>query len=52
LRREDDGRRRVAVNVRLCDPEGVAHLAIDHFDGLDSFDDLPNDGKCVRDLWF
>lgn len=52
LRLEDDGRRRLAVNIRLCEPDEVAHLAIDHFDGLDSFDDLPGDGKCVRDLWF
>lgn len=47
-----DGRRRMAVNVRLADPEPVATLAIDRFDGLDSFDDLPRDGRCVRDYWF
>ncbi|MDH5833458.1 GFA family protein [Luteimonas kalidii] len=52
LRREADGRRRMAVNVRLAEPAAVAHLPIDHFDGLDSFDDLPSDGRCVRDLWF
>lgn len=52
LRLESDGRRRVAVNVRLAEPEAVAHLPIDHFDGLDTFDDLPRDGRCVRDLWF
>lgn len=52
LRLEEDGRRRIAVNVRLADPEAVADLAIDHFDGLDSFDDLPPDGRCVRDMWF
>lgn len=52
LRLEDDGRRRVAVNVRLAPPEVVADLPIDHFDGLDTFDDLPRDGRCVRDLWF
>ena len=47
-----DGRRRIAVNVRLAPPKDVADLAIDHFDGLDRFEDLPSDGKCVRDLWF
>jgi hypothetical protein len=52
LRLEKDGRRRVAVNIRLAPPEAVAHLRIDHFDGLDTFDDLPSDGRCVRDLWF
>jgi hypothetical protein len=47
-----DGRRRIAVNVRLAPPEAVADLPIDHFDGLDAFTDLPSDGRCVRDLWF
>jgi hypothetical protein len=52
LRLETDGRRRMAVNIRLAPTEEVAHLIIDHFDGLDTFDDLPRDGRCVRDLWF
>lgn len=49
---EDDGRRRMAVNLRLAEPETVADLLIDHFDGLHSFDDLPRDGRRVKDLWF
>lgn len=52
LRVGADGRRRVAVNVRLTEPDAVADLPIDHFDGYDSFDDLPGDGRCVRDMWF
>ena len=52
LRLHDDGRRRIAINIRLAEPAAVADLAIDHFDGLDTFDDLPPDGRCVRDLWF
>jgi hypothetical protein len=48
----EDGRRRIAVNVRLSEPEAVAHLPIDHFEGLVSFEDLPRDGKCVGDYWF
>ncbi len=52
LRLQPDGRRRIAVNLRLAPPEAVAHLPIDHFDGLDTFDDLPRDGRCVRDMWF
>lgn len=52
LRLQPDGRRRAAVNVRLADPEAVAGLSIDRFDGLDSFEDLPADGRCVRDVWF
>ena len=47
-----DGRRRIAVNVRLAPPDEVAELPIDHFDGLNTFDDLPPDGRCVRDMWF
>ncbi len=47
-----DGRRRLAVNVRLAEPETVADIPIDHFDGLHSFEDLPRDGKRVRDYWF
>lgn len=49
---EDDGRRRMAVNLRLAEPETVADLLIDHFDGLHTFDDLPRDGRRVKDLWF
>jgi hypothetical protein len=49
---DEAGRRRIAVNLRLAPPDAVAHLVIDHFDGLDSFDDLPRDGRCVREMWF
>jgi hypothetical protein len=52
LRTEPDGRRRIAVNVRLTEPGAIAHLPIDHFEGLVSFEDLPRDGRCVADLWF
>ncbi len=45
LRLEADGRRRMAVNVRLAAFDAVAGLPIDHFDGLDSFEDLPSDGR-------
>lgn len=51
LRLEDDGRRRMAVNVRLAEPQDVASLAIDSFDGLNTFEDLPQDGRTVADLW-
>lgn len=52
LRVGKDGRRRMAVNLRLASPDAVADLPVDHFDGLESFDDLPRDGRCVRDMWF
>ena len=48
----EDGRRRIAVNLRMAEPEAVADVVIDHFDGLDSWKDLPRDGRCVRDMWF
>lgn len=45
------GRRRIAVNLRLTEPALVAHLPFDHIDRLGSFEDLPRDGKCVADYW-
>jgi hypothetical protein len=47
-----EGRRRIAVNVRLTEPEAVAHIPLRRFDGLGKFEDLPRDGRCVADLWF
>jgi hypothetical protein len=52
LQPREDGRRRIAVNVRLSEPEAVASLPIDHFEGLVTFEDLPRDGRCVVDMWF
>jgi hypothetical protein len=51
-RPHEDGRRRMAVNVRLSEPQTVADIPIRHFDGLDTFEDLPQDDKCVKDYWF
>jgi len=49
----EDGRRRMAVNVRLADdPEAVAKVPIDHLDGLNTWEHLPQDGRCVADYWF
>ena len=53
LEPHEDGRRRIAVNLRLAaDPAAVAAVPIDHFDGFDTFEDLPRDGRCVKDYWF
>ena len=49
---DERGRRRIAVNLRLAEPEAVAAIPIDHFDGLVSFEDLPRDGRRVADMWF
>lgn len=49
----EKGQRRMAVNTRMIDdPNQIANLPIDHFEGLVSFEDLPRDGRCVKDLWF
>jgi hypothetical protein len=47
-----EGRRRVAVNLRMSEPGPIADIPIRHFDGLDKWEDLPVDGRCVKDLWF
>jgi hypothetical protein len=47
-----DGRRRIAVNLRLAEPKEVAAIVIDHFDGLETWQDLPRDGRCIGDVWF
>ena len=50
--KDQAGRRRIAVNLRLAGPEAVAKIPVDHFDGLNTFEDLPRDGRCVADYWF
>jgi hypothetical protein len=49
---DDAGRRRIAVNLRLAEPEQVATIPIDRFDGFGTLSDLPRDGRCVGDLCF
>ena len=52
LQASDQGRYRIAVNLRLAEsPEKIADVPIDHFDGLDTFSDLPRTGRCIRDYW-
>ena len=52
LKTGDERRRRIAVNLRLAEPEAVARIPIEHFDGLGTFEDLGQDGRCVADYWF
>jgi hypothetical protein len=52
LRPDEDGRTRVAVNLRLAEPEDVADIPLQRFEGLHSFEDLPRDGRHVADVWF
>ncbi|WP_280952136.1 hypothetical protein [Salinicola halimionae] len=42
----------MAVNLRLAEPDDVANVPIDRFDGLDTFENPPRDGRCVIDYWF
>ena len=46
------GERRIAVNLRMAEPEAVTRIPIDRFDGLVAFEDLPRDGRCVADYGF
>lgn len=50
LNTDDEGRRRIAVNLRLTEPDLVSNVPIHRFDGLESFKSLPSDGRCVADL--
>lgn len=52
LKPDAEGRRRIGFNLRLAEPDLIADIPIDHFDGLNTFTDLPRDGRCVRDMWF
>ncbi len=47
-----DGFHWVAVNCRMTDPALILSLPIDHFDGHDTWADLPADGRTVKDMWF
>lgn len=49
---EPDERRRIAVNLRLAEPDDVGDIPIRHFEGLVTFMDLEPDGRCVSDMWF
>ncbi len=50
---DTDGRKRIAVNLRLADdPASVQGFPIRHFDGADTFKPRPDDGRTVGDTWF
>jgi hypothetical protein len=50
---EPGGKVRQAVNLRLAEPTpDVMAIPIEHFDGLATFKDLPQDGRTVHDMWF
>lgn len=49
---ETSGRRRIGVNLRMAEPDAVARIPIEHLDGLDTFEPMLDDGRCVGDYWF
>ena len=52
LKPNEEARRRIAVNLRMTELEPIASLPIERFDGLDKWEDLPCDGRCIKNLWF
>ena len=46
-----NGRRRIAVNLRMVAPEMIADIPMRLFDGFGAFEERPSDGRCVRDMW-
>jgi len=42
----------MAVKLTLATPGAVADLPVDRFDGLDTFAELPRNGRRVSDDWF
>ena len=49
---DDEDRRRLAVNLRLAEPESVADIPIIRLDGVNTFKKISSDGRCVTDYWF
>ena len=52
LQLDVSSRRKIAVNIRLASPDAVGAMRLERFDGLNTFEDLPDDGRRVRDIWF
>jgi hypothetical protein len=46
-----DGRRRIAVNLRLAEPRATAAIPVKRVDGLEESGPLPSDGRCVAAYW-
>ncbi len=49
---EPDGRTRIAVNLRLAEPEAIARIPLQRFNGRHDWTDLPRDGRTVKDVMF
>ena len=51
LEADENGRREIAVNLRLSEPEIIAAIPIRRFDGLVAWKDRPSRSERVEDLW-
>jgi hypothetical protein len=51
LELECDGTREIAVNLRLAEPETVAGIPLNRFDGLKEWKSAPRDGTAVSHMW-
>src|SRR5262249_5234847 len=47
LNLDDAGRRRIAVNLRLTEPQAIARVPIDHFEGLNRCADVASRCRVV-----
>jgi len=52
LKPDNEGRFGMGFNLRLAEPQVVAHIPISRHDGFNADVDLPMDGRCVADYWF
>jgi hypothetical protein len=48
---DKEGRRRMAVNMRLADPADVRAIEVNRFDGAETWTSAPSDGRCISDFW-
>lgn len=48
----NEGKRRIAVNLRLTELNTVAHLPVRRFDGRHTFSAMPSDDSCVANYVF
>lgn len=52
LRIDEQGRRRVGVNLRLATPQAVAEIPVKHLDGRDTWELVARPARWVGDMWF
>lgn len=46
---DEQGKYRIAVNLRLAEPDSVSTIPVKRFDGFDTFKGLSDDKRCVGD---